>query len=726
MTHSFNQQHWEDSLFAFFRRQNVKQRTLQYFKSRPLNLRKWTSCTRNLRLQEINEEEFLKHCAGNSFAWKHARKLEGRENSSRLEGCYGISHKRADRYCGSLRNSDFKDEDSIDQVSPELVKYGKQFRTFAYFPVDDVTDFIELSRLGGVANCAIHINCDWYDPPNGVIDLPPPETIWTGTHSITPSFDAQSNTLKFRNSWGWEWGDEGSGSMSLEYFQKYVTEIEGVAGLWDQLPIHFDLDTAVGWKWVLSEKFSIHGREIIEGHTGERMAWAFATRQGTELVLHEFFVWPTYRSRGLAHRLAELVKELCSEARLNLRLRVPFADCDAAHINGVIAVAKMFGLELSESPNRFYCLDGVLTGRVSNSINIRQTPPPPAAAPLEWIRRKNDPPLAETVRVPVLFGTNRKVVISENETNIGSQRGGALTYGVQAVQVRNIQRFGSAGRTWLQSMADFYHWLRERFVEMKRDASEINLLEPKAFDDLSSFLTPADRDERRHLIFVHGFNTTFEFAMSQAARLKADLKLKGNIFVFSWPSAGDVKAYSSDEAAIEASYPYFAQFVERVKSAVGDEPLSVLAHSMGNRLLARLIDQASSTSERYRLRHAIFAAPDVDHDVFQHSIRSWKATFEHATLYANSADWALQLSEIKHKFPRAGLVPPLVKVEDLEAILVQGFDLFDLAHGYFAEAGNTLHDLFVLLKFDTPAGDRPGTHPSTLGTNIKCWTISHR
>ncbi|MEM7479125.1 MAG: hypothetical protein AAF483_29425, partial [Planctomycetota bacterium] len=197
------------------------------------------------------------------------------------------------------------------------------------------------------------------DPPNGSIPMPSGNSIECGTHSLTPTYDPQTESFHFDNSWGREWGDHGSGSFSYEYLSEYATEILGCAGYMDQLAIDYEQDVCVGWKWALSHKFSIHGREIIEGATGERMAWAFATRQGSELVLHEFFVWPTYRERGFARKLAELVIQLSNRAKLELRLRVPFVDCIDGRLDAVLAAGKLFGVELRETKSRFYYLDGV-------------------------------------------------------------------------------------------------------------------------------------------------------------------------------------------------------------------------------------------------------------------------------------------------------------------------------------------------------------------------------
>ncbi|MEM7479124.1 MAG: alpha/beta hydrolase [Planctomycetota bacterium] len=299
--------------------------------------------------------------------------------------------------------------------------------------------------------------------------------------------------------------------------------------------------------------------------------------------------------------------------------------------------------------------------------------------------------------------------------------------GFRSVEVTNMQKFGSASRSWRESITEFSEWLASYFSQTRKDESSLNLIDVNGFRDLSRLLnSDEEKEELHHLVYIHGFNTTFDFAMAQAARLKADIPLKGKIYLFSWPSAGKTTAYSSDEAAVEASIPFFSDFMSRIRESIGDEALSVLAHSMGNRLLARWTEDQSSLDQPMKLRDAIFAAPDVDHDVFKHSLGRWNKVFERATLYANSADVALQLSEIKHRSPRAGLIPPIAEIDGLEVILVQGFDLFDLAHGYFAEAGNTLHDICVMLKFNAPAKERPAIRKLVLNSGISCWAISHR
>ncbi|CAK0771235.1 hypothetical protein CVIRNUC_003847 [Coccomyxa viridis] len=59
------------------------------------------------------------------------------------------------------------------------------------------------------------------------------------------------------------------------------------------------------------------------------------------------------------------------------------------------------------------------------------------------------------------------------------------------------------------------------------------------------------------LLFVHGYNTSFEDAIKKAAEVKADMPWEGPIVAFSWPSYGDVIDYTGDEDMYQESIPGF-------------------------------------------------------------------------------------------------------------------------------------------------------------------------
>src|SRR5262245_31066233 len=93
------------------------------------------------------------------------------------------------------------------------------------------------------------------------------------------------------------------------------------------------------------------------------------------------------------------------------------------------------------------------------------------------------------------------------------------------------------------------------------------------------------------LVFLHGFNVTFEDAAIRAAQIGFDLKVLGATAFFSWPSRGRVTAYPADEATIEASEPAIADFLVDFAANCGAEKVHLIAHSMGNRGLLRALQR---------------------------------------------------------------------------------------------------------------------------------------
>jgi esterase/lipase superfamily enzyme len=63
------------------------------------------------------------------------------------------------------------------------------------------------------------------------------------------------------------------------------------------------------------------------------------------------------------------------------------------------------------------------------------------------------------------------------------------------------------------------------------------------------------------VIFVHGYNVSFEQAALRAAQIGFDLSVKGAMGFFSWPSQGTLGGYISDEASVEASEAAIMEFM---------------------------------------------------------------------------------------------------------------------------------------------------------------------
>jgi esterase/lipase superfamily enzyme len=187
--------------------------------------------------------------------------------------------------------------------------------------------------------------------------------------------------------------------------------------------------------------------------------------------------------------------------------------------------------------------------------------------------------------------------------------------------------------------------------------------ETTALDDFGKFRAAMQsealsvKSPPKILLFVHGFNTSFEEALERTALIAAELQSPVVPMTYSWPSAGSVRRYSHDEEEIRASTEAFAHFLKQI---VSDSPVEIVivCHSMGAREVASaLTDLAKEKFDTKKLRRVVFVAADIFTSEFQSewpslsSLKKIKYTF-----YASDGDLALKYSFYKHDAPRLGYV----------------------------------------------------------------------
>lgn len=211
------------------------------------------------------------------------------------------------------------------------------------------------------------------------------------------------------------------------------------------------------------------------------------------------------------------------------------------------------------------------------------------------------------------------------------------------------------------------------------------------------------------LIFVHGFNVSFDDALFRAAQISYDLEFDGVPLVFSWPSIAGLTGYVLDRNRARNAQEYLRQFIELVEKESGAQQIHLVAHSMGaDPLLGALRDMALATPagtrpEKPRFNEVILAAPDVTRDNFEQVAERIVGLRKGMTLYASSNDRALQASGILTlgEFPAGGVpsIGPLV-MSGLDTIDVSraNTDFFSLNHSTFADRAQLLTDMRGLLE----------------------------
>ncbi len=194
------------------------------------------------------------------------------------------------------------------------------------------------------------------------------------------------------------------------------------------------------------------------------------------------------------------------------------------------------------------------------------------------------------------------------------------------------------------------------FVTVKADVLEKSEVRP-VFDRLVAAHRP-----RRALVFVHGYNNSFEDAVYRFAQIVHDSGAPVAPVLFTWPSRGQLLAYNYDRE----SSTYSRDALEEVLTTLAKDPkvdeISILAHSMGNWVtLETLRQMAIRHGGRLpkKINVVMLAAPDVDVDVFRSQIADIREPRPQFILFVSQDDRALAVSRtIAGNVSRLGAVDP--------------------------------------------------------------------
>jgi esterase/lipase superfamily enzyme len=320
----------------------------------------------------------------------------------------------------------------------------------------------------------------------------------------------------------------------------------------------------------------------------------------------------------------------------------------------------------------------------------------------------------------VWYGTNRKPLDANDiAKGYSGERDVTLHLGLCKVFVPESHKIGSTGSGW---------W--ERFksgVDDRLKLTDVSELPPTTFwAQIKQQLNSLELADRDAVIFVHGYNVSFEDAAVRAAQIGVDLAVTGAMAFFSWPSRGAKRAYTMDEASIEASELHIANFMVEFAERSGAAKIHIIAHSMGNRGVLRAVSRIASQAEQRTqvpFDQIILAAADVDAETFRNLCSAYARVSRRTTLYVSSRDRAVEASKWLHDFPRAGLLPPVMVTTGIDTINVTNADLTMLGHGYVAEAREVLTDMHNLLEHGDPPRRRFGLKELRTEAGIPYWLI---
>jgi esterase/lipase superfamily enzyme len=213
-------------------------------------------------------------------------------------------------------------------------------------------------------------------------------------------------------------------------------------------------------------------------------------------------------------------------------------------------------------------------------------------------------------------------------------------------------------------------------------------------------------------VIVHGYNIEFDEAARRTAQIGYDLRVDGITTFFSWPSRGRVVRYFQDEETVQLSERKFLEFIRHLSAVPEIDEISILAHSMGNRLLlgtvARLLHERTVGSIKAPIGQIILTAADIPSVGFHQEATSYlELAKKRVTTYSCTQDIPLRVSRFIHGGrDRIGLQPPVFVYPQVDSISAGDLDLYGLGHNYYAENAPVIYDLAQLLHHDTAPDSR--------------------
>jgi esterase/lipase superfamily enzyme len=149
------------------------------------------------------------------------------------------------------------------------------------------------------------------------------------------------------------------------------------------------------------------------------------------------------------------------------------------------------------------------------------------------------------------------------------------------------------------------------------------------------------------LIYVHGFNQTFETAVLDAARLADDIKFRGETLAFTWPSRAKLFDYGYDRDSAMWSRDALHAVLDALLASPTTGRINVVAHSVGSMLAMeglRALYAERGALAADRIGALVFAAPDIDMDVFTSSVEHIGPLARKITVITSTNDRALAVS----------------------------------------------------------------------------------
>lgn len=260
---------------------------------------------------------------------------------------------------------------------------------------------------------------------------------------------------------------------------------------------------------------------------------------------------------------------------------------------------------------------------------------------------------------------------AEGDASSDALDGGGPRYSLQMLSVPPVHKPGNIERPSFGAENP-----REHFAALSRRGLD----EDAFYTAIASHVSGRTGANRDILLYVHGFNTSYDEARFRLAQIVSDARFGGLPVLYTWPATGSLLDYvAAKENATIARDP-LSRLLRRLSEVPSAGRIHILAHSMGAWLAMEALREdalAGSPNLNGKLGEVMLAAPDIDLSVFREQISRLDPS--HICILAASNDRALSLSRrLAGDRPRLGALD-LGNPEDRAAIGELGVKAYDVS-----------------------------------------------
>ncbi|MDT8326448.1 MAG: alpha/beta hydrolase [Roseovarius sp.] len=246
----------------------------------------------------------------------------------------------------------------------------------------------------------------------------------------------------------------------------------------------------------------------------------------------------------------------------------------------------------------------------------------------------------------------------------------------------------------------------------------------QASSALKADLSQALRDSGQNdvLLYVHGFNSSFEESIETLARVWRSAKQGPVPLAYSWPAGNPgLFGYFKDRESGEFSIYHLKETLRLITATPGLGRLHIIAHSRGSDVVTTALRElvietraaGHNPRQSLRIENLILAAPDLDFGVVRQRLIAEKfgPAFGRITVYINPEDSALGLAQTLMAGTRFGRLSYTQLDPNEREIFAQigNVDFINVSavaskssHGYFRNNPEVLMDMATIVRTNAP------------------------